>query len=144
MGESGRVWQVWNFMTQTQPNSLSKIILKPNSTHQALKTDLTQQVGLARIGFDKLTGWLHTPNDNTMSVFWPSDLIIINGLKKCVTLVLSLLHCVLLEWWFLGSNILLTRLFFPIKIKKPFFLYNLEIKEFPTFNLHEIRINQAL
>ena len=55
MGESGRVWQVWNFMTQTQPNPLSKIILKPNSTHQALKTDLTQQVGLGWVG-SVLTG----------------------------------------------------------------------------------------
>ena len=29
MGGSGRVWQVWNFMTQVQPDSLSKKNFNP-------------------------------------------------------------------------------------------------------------------
>ena len=64
MGGSSQVWWFWNFMTQTQPDQLSKkkkIVTQPNPTHQALKTDPTQQVGLGRVGFGWSAGWLHTP-----------------------------------------------------------------------------------
>ena len=64
MGGSGWVWRVWNFMTQTQPDPLFKIFLKPNPTHQALKADPTQQVGLGRVGFGGSVGWLHTPKQH--------------------------------------------------------------------------------
>ena len=53
MGGSGWVWRVWNFMTQTQPNPLSKKILQPNPTHQALKTDQIRQVGLGWVGLGR-------------------------------------------------------------------------------------------
>ena len=60
MGGSGRVW---NFMTWTQPNPLSKFVFvtQPNPPHQALKTDPTWRVGLGQINFGWLAGWLHTP-----------------------------------------------------------------------------------
>ena len=62
MGGLSRVWQVWNFMTRTQPNPLSKkdFVIQPNPTHHALKTDTTQRVGSGRVSFGELAGWLHT------------------------------------------------------------------------------------
>ena len=46
MSKSGLIWQVWNFMTWTQPDLLLK------------KLD---QIGLDWVGFGGLAGWLHTP-----------------------------------------------------------------------------------
>ena len=64
MGGSSRVWRVCNFMTQTQSDLLlkKKIVTQPNPTHQALKTDPTQWVGLGRVGLG-LAGWrvFYTP-----------------------------------------------------------------------------------
>lgn len=45
MSKSGLIWQVWNFMTWTQPDLLLK------------KLD---QIGLDWVGFGGLAGWLHT------------------------------------------------------------------------------------
>ena len=49
MGGLDRVWQVCNFMTQTQPNPTrykKKIfnLTQPNPTHQALKTNPKSRV----------------------------------------------------------------------------------------------------
>ena len=54
----GSGW-VWNFMTQTQPDPLSKKYFNP--THQALKNKPTRRVELDRIGFGRLVDWLHAP-----------------------------------------------------------------------------------
>ena len=62
MGGSGRVWQVCNFMTQTQPDPLFKKKKNCNPIHQALKIDPTCRVGSGRVGFDGLAGFLHTPS----------------------------------------------------------------------------------
>ena len=57
MSGSSRVCQIWNFMTQTQSDPLSKKNLQPNPIHRALKTDPTQLVRLGWIDF----GWLASP-----------------------------------------------------------------------------------
>ena len=57
MGGSGWVWRIWNFMTQIQPDPLSKQfcnLTQPNPTQQALKIDSTWRVGLDRVGFGRL------------------------------------------------------------------------------------------
>ena len=48
MGGLVRDWQVWNFMTQTQPNLLlkKKIVTQPNPSSP--KNDPTRQVGLSQ------------------------------------------------------------------------------------------------
>jgi len=48
----------------TQPVIKKNFVTQPNPTHQALKTDPTQRVGLSRAGFGRLAGWLLTPNTN--------------------------------------------------------------------------------
>ena len=49
-------------MTRTQPNPLlkKKFITQPNPTHQPIKPEPTQWVGLDQVGFGGLMGWLHT------------------------------------------------------------------------------------
>ena len=56
-------------MTQTQPNPLLIFFFFFNWTqpHQPLKTDPTRWVGLGRVGFDELVGWLYTPIQNHQS-----------------------------------------------------------------------------
>ena len=62
---------------EPNPTCYQKIFCNP--THQALKTDPTRRVGLDRVGFCELAGWLHTPTflyeDSTISTTqWPSPL----------------------------------------------------------------------
>ena len=53
----------------TQPNT-------PNPIHQPLKTDPIWRVGLSKISFGGLVGWLHTPSHK------PSSLNVILSLHK--------------------------------------------------------------
>ena len=59
MGGLGRVWQVWKFMTQIQPDPLSKkiFVTQPNSPNPKNRPNPT-----SLIGFDGSVGWLHSPN----------------------------------------------------------------------------------
>ena len=51
MGGSGRIWRVYNFMTQTQPNPLykKKIITQPNPPNPKNRPNPTGWVGSGRV-----------------------------------------------------------------------------------------------
>ena len=62
MGRSGQVWRVWNFMTQTQPDPLSKknFVTQPNPPSPENRPNPVGLVGSGR--FWRVGGWLYTPN----------------------------------------------------------------------------------
>ena len=64
MGGSGKIWQVWNFMTQTQPDpqlKKKKFVTQPNPP-----SPKNQPNPVGQVGFSGLVGWLHTPTCNVV------------------------------------------------------------------------------
>ena len=61
--ESGRVWRVCNFMTQTQSDLLlkKKIVTQPNPPSLKNRPNPVGRVRSGRVGFGGLAGFLHTP-----------------------------------------------------------------------------------
>ena len=91
MGGSGWVWQVCNFMTQTQPDPLILFIYfffvtQPNPPSPKNRPNPVGWVGLGWVGFGGSVGFLHTPTGGqvqpTQNNNWIELLLTKIGLKS--------------------------------------------------------------